>query len=49
LFRNCQLKLLIEGKAEGSLDMTGRRGRRHKQLLDDLKEPEDNRNWKRKL
>jgi len=32
--RNCLLKHIIEGKIEG----TGRRGRRCKQLLDDLKE-----------
>jgi hypothetical protein len=31
---NCLLKHVIEGKIEG----TGRRGRRHKQLQDDLKE-----------
>jgi hypothetical protein len=29
---------MIEGKLEGRLEMTGRRGRRSKQLLDDLKE-----------
>jgi hypothetical protein len=32
------LKHVIEGKLEGSIEMTGRRGRRHKQLMDDLKE-----------
>jgi hypothetical protein len=35
LRRNCLLKHVIEGKLEGR---TGRRGRRRKQLLDDLKE-----------
>jgi hypothetical protein len=35
LHRNCLLKHVIKGKLEGS---TRRRGRRHKQLLDDLKE-----------
>jgi hypothetical protein len=35
---NCLLKHVIEGKLEGRIDMTGRRGRRRKQLLDDLKE-----------
>jgi hypothetical protein len=36
--RNCLLKHVIEGKLEGRIEMTGRRGRRRKQLLDDLKE-----------
>jgi hypothetical protein len=35
---NCLLKHVIEGKLEGRIEMTGRRGRRRKQLLDDLKE-----------
>jgi hypothetical protein len=38
LRRNCLLKHEIEGKLEGRIEMTGRRGRRRKQLLDDLKE-----------
>jgi hypothetical protein len=38
LHRNCLLKHVIEGKLEGKIEMTGRRGRRHKQLQDDLKE-----------
>jgi hypothetical protein len=29
---------VIEGKLEGRIEMTGRRGRKRKQLLDDLKE-----------
>jgi hypothetical protein len=29
---------VIEGKLEGRIEMTGRRGRRRKQLLDDLKD-----------
>jgi hypothetical protein len=29
---------VIEGKVEGRIEMTGRRGRRRKQLLDDLME-----------
>jgi hypothetical protein len=37
LRRNCLLKLVIEGKLEGRIEVTGRRGRRRKQLLDDLK------------
>jgi hypothetical protein len=42
LRRNCLLKHVIEGRIE----MTGRRGRRRKQLLDDLKEK--TRYWKLK-
>jgi hypothetical protein len=42
LRRNCLLKHVIEGK----LEMTGRRGRKRKQLLDDLKEKR--RYWKLK-
>jgi hypothetical protein len=38
LCRNCLLKHVIEGKIEGRIEVMGRRGRRHKQLLDDLKE-----------
>jgi hypothetical protein len=38
LRRNCLLKLVIEVKLEGRIEMTGRRGIRRKQLLDDLKE-----------
>jgi hypothetical protein len=37
LRRNCLLKHVIEGKLEGRIEMTGRRGRRE-ELLDDLKE-----------
>jgi hypothetical protein len=29
---------VVEGKLDGIIEMTGRRGRRRKQLLDDLKE-----------
>jgi hypothetical protein len=36
--RNCLLKHVIEGKTEGRMEVMGRQGRRHKQLLDDLKE-----------
>jgi hypothetical protein len=38
LFRNCLLKRCIEGKVEGRIEVTGRRGRRRRQLLDDLKD-----------
>jgi hypothetical protein len=37
---------VIEGKLEGRIEMTGRRGRKRKQLLDDLKE--NIRYWKLK-
>jgi hypothetical protein len=37
LRRNCRVKYLIKGKIESRTEMTGRQGRRRKQLLDDLK------------
>ena len=38
LRRNCLLKQIIEGKIKGQIEVTGRRGRRRKKLLDDLKD-----------
>jgi hypothetical protein len=38
LRRNCLLKHVIEGKIKGEMEVTRRRGRRRKQLLDDLKD-----------
>jgi hypothetical protein len=38
LHRNCLLQRFIEGKIQGGIKVTGRRGRRRKKLLDDLKE-----------
>ena len=38
LRRNCLLRRVIEGKIKGGIEVTGRRGRRRKKLLDDLKE-----------
>ena len=38
LRRNCPLKHIIDGKEEGRIDVTGRRGRRRKQVPDSLKE-----------
>jgi len=38
LRRNCLLKQVIEGKIKGKIEVTGRRGRRRKKLLDDLKD-----------
>ena len=36
--RNCLLQRVIEGKIIGGIEVTGRRGRRRRKLLDDLKE-----------
>ena len=36
LRRSCLLKHVIEGKTEGNIDVTGRRGTGRKQILDDL-------------
>jgi hypothetical protein len=38
LHRNCFLQWVIEGKIKGGIEVTGRRGRRCRKLLDDLKE-----------
>ena len=38
LRRNCLLKQIIEGKIKGQIEVTRRRGRRRKKLLDDLKD-----------
>ena len=38
LRRNCLLQRIIEGKIQGGIEVTGRRGRRRRKLLDDLKE-----------
>jgi hypothetical protein len=46
LRRNCLLKHVIEGKLEGRTEMTRKRRRRRKQLLDGLKE--ERRYWKLK-
>jgi hypothetical protein len=36
--RNCLLRQVIEGKIKGGMEVRGRRGRRLRKLLDDLKE-----------
>jgi len=36
--RNCLLQRVIEGKIKGGIEVIGRQGRRHRKLLDDLKE-----------
>jgi hypothetical protein len=46
LLRNCLVKHMIEGKLEGRIEMTGKWGRRHKQLPYDLNEKR--RYWKLK-
>ena len=38
LRRNCLLQHVMEGKIKGRIEVTGRRGRRRRKLLDDLKE-----------
>jgi hypothetical protein len=38
LHRNCLLQRGIEGKIKGGIEVTGRRGRRRRKLLDNLKE-----------
>jgi hypothetical protein len=37
-YKNCLLQNIIERKLEGRIEVTGRQGRRYKQLLDDLYE-----------
>ena len=38
LRRNCLLQRFIEGNIKGRIEVTGRRGKRRRKLLDDLKE-----------
>jgi len=38
LCRNCLLKGIVEGRTKERIEVTKRRGKRRKQLLDDLKE-----------
>jgi hypothetical protein len=38
LRRNCLLQRVAEGKIQGGIEVTGRQRRRHRKLLDDLKE-----------
>jgi hypothetical protein len=37
LHGNCLIERVIEGKIQGGIEVTGRRGRRRRKLLDDLK------------
>jgi hypothetical protein len=48
LRKNCLLRHAIEGNTEGRIQLTGRRARRSKQLLDDLKDTRDTGNCKTK-
>ena len=48
LSRKCLIKQVIERKIEERIEVTARRGRRLKQLLDDLKEKTENSKLKRK-
>jgi hypothetical protein len=41
LHRNYLLQRVIEGKIKEGMEVTGRRGRRRRKLLDDLKKGED--------
>jgi hypothetical protein len=47
LRRNFLLKHIIEGKIEGRIEIMGRRDRKPKQLLDDLKEKRGYRKLKK--
>ena len=47
LRKNCLLEHVIEEKIAVSVEVTGRRGERRKQLLDNLGNREDAGNWKR--
>ena len=38
LRRNCLLQRVMEGKIKGGIEATGRRGRRRRKLLDDVKD-----------
>ena len=46
--RNCLLAQDIEGRIEGRIDVTGRRGRKHKQLVGDVKGRRTTANCKKK-
>jgi len=41
-YKDVRMKHVIEGRLEGSIEVTGKRGRRSKQLLDDHKEKRGN-------
>jgi len=41
LRRNYLLQRVIDGKMQGGIEVTGRRGRRRRKLLDDIRKGED--------
>jgi hypothetical protein len=49
LRRNCLLKQAIKIKIQGQIEVTSRRGRRRKKLLDDLGDRRGTLIWRRKL
>ena len=49
LRRNCLLQRVIEGQINGGIEVTGRRGRNRRKLLDELKERKGCSHLKRKL
>ena len=49
LRRNCLLQRVIEGKVKWGIEVTGRRGRRRRKLLDDLRKGKDTLILRRKL
>jgi hypothetical protein len=46
LRRNCLLKYIIGRNIEGKIEVTGRRGIRGKELIDDLQEKRDTGNYR---
>jgi hypothetical protein len=47
LSRNCLPQRVIEGKIQGGIEVTGRRGRRRRKILDELKERRGHSHLKR--
>jgi hypothetical protein len=47
LRRNCLLRQVIEGKIKGGIEVTEKRGRRRRKLLDDLKKRKGYSNLKK--
>jgi len=49
LHRNCLLQRVIKGKIKRGVEVTGRRGRRRRKLMDDFKERRGYSHLKEKL
>ena len=49
LCRNCLLRRVIEGKVKGGIEVTGRRRKRRRKLLDNLKEMRGYRHLKEEV